>query len=109
MASIELSKRLLEHFKISKYVQANPGGQKTVFIVTIENEKYALKIINIADDRFEREVRICEQFNENSGIPTIKRIEKFEKDTIILEEYIEGKDLSELVGDYKGNDLKLRK
>lgn len=109
MASIELSKSLLEHFNISKYVQANPGGQKTVFIVIIENEKYALKIINIADDRFEREVRICEQFNENRGIPTIKRIEKFEKDTIILEEYIEGKDLSELVGEYKGDEQKIRK
>lgn len=85
MASINLSKEFLAHFKISKYIQAKSGAQKTVFIVTIDDVKYALKIINIADDRFEREVKICQKFNANPGIPSILRIEKFEKDTIILE------------------------
>jgi len=108
MTSIELSKELIGHFNISEYRRANPGGQKTVFIVTIDDEKYALKIINIADDRFEREVKICEQFSENTGIPIIQRIEKFGRDTIILEEYIEGNDLSELIFNYKGNELRVR-
>lgn len=108
MASIKLSTELLEHFKITDYKQANPGGQKTVFIVTIDSQKFALKIINIADDRFEREIKICEQFNDNNGIPKIIRIEKFEKDTIILEEYIDGQDLSELKQNYKGDEQKIR-
>lgn len=107
MTSIELSKGLLKHFNISEYTQAKPGGQKTVFIVTINEKKYALKIINVADDRFEREVKICEQFNVNKGIPTIIRINKFGKDTIILEEYIEGNDLSELIEEYKGDERKV--
>lgn len=107
MASIELTNELLKYFKISEYKQANPGGQKTVFIVTINNKKYALKIINFADDRFEREVKICKQFDDNKGIPNIIRIEPFEKNTIIIEEYIEGNDLSELIKDYKGNQQKI--
>lgn len=108
MASIELTEKLLTHFNISDYRQANPGGQKTVFIVTIDNQKYALKIINIADDRFQREVKICKEFDDNKGIPNIIRIEQFEKDTIILEEYIEGNDLSELTNEYTGNEQKIR-
>ncbi len=109
MTSIELSKNLLDHFKISNYKQANPGGQKTVFIVCINEEQYALKIINNAGDRFKREVKICEQFNDYKGIPKIKKIDKFGKDTIILEEYINGNDLSELIKEYKGDANKIRK
>ncbi|HEA23639.1 MAG TPA: hypothetical protein ENH87_22375 [Pricia antarctica] len=109
MTSIEPSKALLKHFNIIDYERASPGGQKTVFIVTIASQKYALKIIKVADERFEREVKICKQFDGNKGIPVIERIEKFGKDTIILEEYIEGNDLSELVSEYVGNAPKVCK
>jgi len=109
MASIKLSDGLIKHFNISNYTQSKPGGQKTVFIVTIEEQKYALKIINIADDRFDREVKICKQFNSNNGIPTIIGIEKYGKDTIILEEYISGEDLSDLILEYNGNEHKVCK
>lgn len=108
MSSIQLSKGLIDHFEITDYKQATTnGGQKTVFMVVIGGVKYALKIIHFADDRFEREVKICEQFAESSGIPSILRIEKYLNDTIILEEYIEGKDLSELHTEYRNNDLKV--
>jgi serine/threonine-protein kinase len=107
MSSIYLSEGLLNYFGISDYITAKPGGQKTVFIVTIEGLKYALKIINTADDRFKREVRICEQFTENHGIPSIVRIEIYEKDTIILEEYIEGSDLNEIISEYKNKEEKV--
>lgn len=109
MKSIELSKHLLDHFNITDYKQASPGGQKTVFIVTIDKKKYALKIIHVADDRFEREVKICQEFSSNKGIPDIVRIEKFASDTIILEQYIEGHDLSEVISNYKGDEHKIRK
>lgn len=107
MPSIQLSKEIIEHFKITDYNTANPGGQKTVFIVTIEGKKHALKIINIADERFEREIKICNEFSKNTGIPVITKVEQFEKETIILEEYIEGNDLSELVADFEKDDRKI--
>jgi serine/threonine protein kinase len=108
MTSIALSQGLVNHFKISEYRQATtPSGQKTVFIVKIEGVVYALKIIHIADERFEREVKICQKYNHIPGIPSILRIEKYLNDTIILEEYIEGNDLSDILDQYKGDDKKI--
>lgn len=108
MTSIALSQGLIDHFKITQYRQAiTPSGQKTVFIVMIEAVQYALKIIHVADERFEREVKICEQYNHVPGIPSILKIKKYQNDTIILEEYIEGNDLSEILDQYQGNDRKI--
>jgi serine/threonine-protein kinase len=107
MPSINLSNELINHFRIEKYEIANTGGQKKVFAVTIDGLKFALKIINIADERFEREVKICERFSDNSGIPKILKIEQYDGDTIILEEFIEGDDLSSIYGNYKDQEEKV--
>jgi serine/threonine-protein kinase len=104
MASINLTEELINHFGVSDYEVAKSGGQKNVFIVKIEDIKYALKLIKIADERFKREVKICEEFNDYAGIPTIIRVEQFGEDTIILEEYIEGADLNELINNYQGKE-----
>lgn len=104
MSAITLSKELISHFKISSFAPANVGGQKTVFIVQIEGQTFALKVMNVADERFEREVRICQEFDSNPGIPKILKIEQFNKDTLILEEYIEGNDLHDLKTNYIGNE-----
>lgn len=109
MKSIALTQELLNHFQISEYYQANPGGQKTVFIVTIDNKNFALKIINVADERFEREVKICKEFASNNGIPNIERVEIFGSNTIILEQYIDGNDLSEILPEFFNNEEKVRK
>ena len=109
MASIKLTEDLLHHFNISDYSPPKKGGQKTVFIVTIENIKYALKIINSVDARFEREVKICAKYSINNGIPKIIRIDNYGTETIILEEFIEGNDLSEINLQYKGNEPKICK
>lgn len=109
MTSLNLSKQLLDHFKITKHIAGKKGGQKSVHYVTIEESTYALKIVDNADERFKREVVICKQFEKNNGIPKIHRIEKFGDDTIILEEYIDGSDLSELIVDFKGDETKICK
>lgn len=107
MSSLRLSADFLNYFKITSYTLANKGGQKTVFFVVIDKVTYALKIINFADERFEREVRICSKYSVNDGIPKIIRIEKFDGETIILEEYIEGNDLSDIYKSYKGDEKKI--
>ncbi len=107
MASITLTQELISHFNITDYSQPKQGGQKTVFIVTIGGVKYALKIINSVDERFEREVRICQKYSMNLGIPNIERIEKFDKETIILEEYIDGEDLCDINRSYKDDEVKI--
>ncbi|MEP2445816.1 MAG: protein kinase [Balneola sp.] len=107
MASIQLTKEFLDHFNITKYEAARSGGQKNVFIVDIENLQYALKIIKVADERFKREVRICTEFTENVGIPTIEKVEIFEEETIILEQYIEGNDLDRLASTFINDEEKV--
>lgn len=107
MASIILSDGIIEHFKITDYFNAPTGGQKTVFIVTINDKLFALKIIKVADERFEREVAICNRFNQSIGIPKIEKIEVYGSDTIILEEYIDGDDLTDRILEYNGNVQKV--
>lgn len=109
MTSLNLSDQLLDHFKITNHIPGKKGGQKSVHYVTIDGSMFALKIVDNADERFKREVDICKQFEKNDGIPIIHKIEKFGDETIILEEYIDGNDLSELITDFKGDEIKVCK
>lgn len=107
VSSITLTKEFLTHFNISGYSTPKKGGQKTVFYVTIDSQTYALKIINVNDDRFKRELRICTEFKEMGGIPKIIRVEEFEKETVIIEEYIDGDDLSDIYTTYHDDEEKV--
>lgn len=109
MGALDLSQKLIKHFKITDFSEPKSGGQKTVYIVKIDGKDYALKIIKVEDERFEREVKICEEFKDVEGIPKIVKIEKFEGDTIILEEYIEGEDLKDVLINYKDDEGKITK
>jgi serine/threonine protein kinase len=109
MASIGLTSEIIDHFKIVNYRHAGPSGQKSVFIVEIDSAEYALKIIKFADERTTREIDILKKYELNSGLPKIINVERFENDTIILEEYIEGDDLSNLFSEYLGNERKILK
>lgn len=77
MSVIELSPKVKKEFKIQEVKHIVSGGQKSVFIVTIGNIDYALKYIKDADERFNREVSICNKFAENEGIPQIVEIRNF--------------------------------
>jgi serine/threonine protein kinase len=107
MPSIALSQEFLKHFNISSYSQANPGGQKTVFFVVIEGLTYALKIINFADERLVREIDIVNKYSVNNGIPKIVRVDTYGKETIILEEFIDGDDLSDIYPTYHRDEIKI--
>lgn len=109
MASIGLTNEIIKHFSIDKYRHAGPSGQKSVFIVEIDSIEYALKIIKVADERTLREIEIHKKYDSNIGLPKIIKVEKFESETIILEEYIEGNDLSNLLDTYLGNEDKILK
>lgn len=107
VSSITLTKELLTHFKITEYSAPKKGGQKTVFYVTIDSQIYALKIINVNDERFQRELKICTEFKELDGIPKIIQVEEFEKETVIIEEYIDGDDLSDIYATYLNDEEKV--
>lgn len=107
MSVIELSEKVKKEFNIQEVKHEISGGQKSVFIVAIGGIDYALKYINIANERFKREVAICEKFAQIEGIPKIIEIRNFEEKTFIIEEYIDGKDLLEHATSYKGNAKKI--
>lgn len=109
MASIGLTQEIIDHFKIEKFRHTGPSGQKSVFIVEIESVEYALKIIKLTDERTFREIEIHKKYDSNIGLPKIIKVEKFENETIIMEEYIDGDDLSNLLHNYLGNENKILK
>lgn len=109
MQHLSLSSVYLKHFQITDHKYLSHGGQKTVFKVTINDCDYALKLIHFVDERFKREVQISRQFQNVGGLPSIRRIEELDGRTIILEDYIEGNDLSEKMEDFIGREDKVCK
>jgi len=104
MSSLILSDEFIDSFKIQEYKFMKKGGQKTVFIVKIDDKLYALKLLNFLDERLSREIDIYSKYSNVSGIPKIARVNEFKGETIILEEFIEGNDLSDIAYRFKGNE-----
>jgi eukaryotic-like serine/threonine-protein kinase len=107
-SSITLTEDFRTHFKISDYSTPKKGGQKTVFYVKIEGTEYALKLISFIDPRIQRELRICSEYQNNEGIPKILQVETYGKETVIIEEYIDGDDLSDIYTSYTNQEEKIR-
>ncbi len=107
--TLTLSNDLITHFKISEYSLPKKGGQKTVFYVKIGGPSYALKVVKVLDDRFKRELEIYKKFHDNSGIPKIIRVENYRSEIVILEEYIDGYDLSDVYTSYMNQERKICK
>ena len=107
MSSIGLADEFIRKFGIQECNSAGPSGQKSVFIVKIEGIKYALKVIKSADERFTREIDIYKKYAENIGLPKIVKIENYLGDTILIEEYIEGDDLHNIMHEYIGDEDKI--
>lgn len=110
MRTTRLSEEFLQTFNISEVIEEKPiSGQKQVYIVKIDNIKYALKIIPTADERIVRELGIYERFKDNPGIPNVLDIQQYGTELVIKEEFIEGSDLFAIRNSYKFNSLKIRK
>lgn len=79
-------------------------GQKEVHFVIKGGVNTVLKIFHFGkDERFEREMKIYEQFKELSGIPKILEIGEFHGQVFVFEEFIEGETLSRILGKYKND------
>lgn len=97
----------MSHFGIKSQEHIGGGGQKEVFRVEIKENIYALKTIRVADERFIREMDISKKFHSHPGLPTIFKTEIIDGRTIILEEYIEGDDLSDKIEEFFGQEDKI--
>ncbi len=109
MRTTKLTQDFIKVFKINNILEVKPrSGQKQVYIVEIEGEVFALKIIPTADDRIARELQIYHRFKDNPGIPNIISVDKYGDELVIIEEYIKGDDLSKIAYSYLNDSYKVR-
>lgn len=109
MSTSNLSPEFQKALGISRIIlKLKPSGQKQVYIVEINGFKRALKILPCADNRIERELKIYDEFANHEGIPKIIQTLQYSDEFVIVEEYIEGKELEDIKGQYLNNSLKVK-
>lgn len=109
MAIHQITQEFKDKFNISEISLPIKGGQKNVYLVKINGEKYALKLFHSLgkDARTLRELKIYEEFKELNGIPKIIKIDEFEGELVIFEEFIEGNDLRKIAKQYFKDERKI--
>lgn len=109
MKTTKLADEFIKTFNIQRIIEEKPkSGQKQVYIVEIGSSIFALKIIPTADERIVRELNIYERFKENLGIPNIINVQKYGNELVVIEEFIEGNDLSLIASQYINDSNKIR-
>lgn len=109
MRTTKLAEEFIKTFNIHKIIEEKPkSGQKQVYIVEIDGSIFALKIIPTADERIARELNIYERFKDNSGIPNVINVQTYGDELVVIEEFIEGDDLSHIASQYINNSNKTR-
>jgi len=94
----EATKILLNVEKIHK---TYAGGQKYVFIATCNKKKCAIKMFKYGfGDREERELSFYRSNENLTGIPKVLDVKNEDNETIVVEEYIEGDCLQDIIGNY---------
>ncbi|MFO0355675.1 MAG: serine/threonine protein kinase [Sphingobacteriaceae bacterium] len=102
----DLNKDFLATFKITGFFkEGKRGGQKAVHFVEAEGTKYAMKLLLASgiDERTKRELDIYNKFKGLDGIPTIYKIESYEGELVVFEEFVEGNCLGDIIGEFKGD------
>jgi eukaryotic-like serine/threonine-protein kinase len=98
---ISLKKSTMDFLGVEEIHQTFSGGQKYVFIATCKGVKYAVKLFRFGfGEREKRELNFYKDHIDNQGIPKIINVLSHDGDTIVIEEFIEGKSLQELATTY---------
>lgn len=80
------------------------GGQKFVFIASCTDCKCAIKMFRSGfGEREKREIEFLSDNTTLPGIPTIIKIIDHNNETIVIEEFIDGDPLNEIIGKYTRN------
>jgi eukaryotic-like serine/threonine-protein kinase len=106
----DLNKDFLKVFNISTFFKPEKrGGQKIVHFVETDGKRYAMKLFLASgvDDRTTRELNIYEKFKDLEGIPNIFKIENYEGELVVFEEFIEGDTLLDIAHSYKNQHQKI--
>lgn len=105
-STIDLPEGHKSHLGITKIINSFQGGQKDVYIC--ETSKYGLVAVKLLKNSFnEREMREANFYKDHKhllGIPKLVDIIIYERDTMLIEEYIDGVVLSQDYNHYFNND-----
>lgn len=109
MAIQTFTSDFLQQYEISDFFQGEKkGGQKAVHFPIIKGERQVLKLFpGGKDERFDREMEIYEKFKALNGVPKIISISEYNGEVVLLEEFIEGDTLADIVVNYKGDEKKV--
>lgn len=102
--TFSLNSDFKEKYNVKEVLHDFHGGQKAVFLVELKSgEKVALKIFHPfeendgREERMEKEIELYKKYSEHSGIPKIIDLSEHEGRSVLIEEYIEGQTLKELM------------
>lgn len=104
--TINLPLELAQRLGVTNQIDCFDGGQKYVFIVDCDGQRCVVKMLKHVDpDRDTRELEFYLANSDHIGIPKVKSHFYHGNDMIVVEEYIEGSSLAELVerGSYLNN------
>jgi serine/threonine-protein kinase len=80
------------------------GGQKFVFIATCKDYICAIKMFRFGfGEREDREIKFYIENSKLKGIPTILEVVEHNKETIVIEEFIDGEPLNGITDRYVSN------
>jgi serine/threonine-protein kinase len=80
------------------------GGQKYVFIATCNKKKCAIKMFKYGfGEREKRELKFYIANEKLAGIPKVLDVKNEKNETIVVEEYIEGDCLQNIIGNYNSS------
>lgn len=103
-----LSEEFKKQYGITQVFGSFEGGQKSVYIVEKDGQKMALKLFRNFLEREKRELDIYQKCSELPGVPKLISVETFEGKVFILEEFIDGKQLKEIMQEYLSDEPKIK-
>lgn len=107
---ISMNKETIKLLGVEEVHETFAGGQKYVFICTCKGVKYAVKMFKHGfGEREKRELQFYRDNAHNTGIPNIINVYYHDGDTIVVEEYIEGRSLKDAAAEFSGDYPKISK
>lgn len=108
--NITLDKETKKLLCVDEVHETFNGGQKYVFIATCKGEKRAIKMYKYGfGEREQREIQFYKDKKDLKGIPLIIEVITHKNETIVIEEYIEGKCLHDISSQYEKKSDKISK
>ena len=110
LVQVSLPESIQTELGISVVHDTFHGGQKTVFIVTMKNQKVALKIFPRGmQERDIREVEFYKSHAHLNGIPRLIDVREISGHPIVIEEFIDGACLNNIVENFAGKHMPIAK